>query len=264
MILCFSGTGNSRYAAKLIAAQTGDRLISINSALRKRELDRANAAFEYNSSSPWVVVCPTYCWRIPRVVEAFLRESHFTGSKDFYFFLTCGDSTGAAAKHAEALCRELGYNFRGMGSVQMPENYIAMYSAPDYDEAQGIIRAAVGKIESAARLISLGRTLEDTNARFSPKPFADALCNVFYKLFVIDRKFSAKADCSGCGLCARLCPLANITISGDRPFWHGNCTQCMACICACPEDAIEYGRISRGKRRYYLEPDGSQKKGKNV
>ncbi len=262
MILYFSGTGNSRYAARLIASQTGDKLISINKALRARELDRANAAFEYNSVSPWVIVCPTYCWRIPTVVEDFLRESHFTESKDFYFFLTCGDSTGAAAKHAEALCRELGYNFKGMGSVQMPENYIAMYSAPDYDEAEGIIRSAVAKIESAARLISLGRALEDTNARFSPKFFADGLCKAFYGLFVNDRKFKAKADCNGCGLCAALCPLANITLSGGRPFWHGKCTHCMACISACPENAIEYGRISHGKRRYYLDPDGSQKKNK--
>ena len=259
MILYFSGTGNSRYAARLIAAQTRDGLISVNKALRARQLDRAKAVFEYKSASPWVIVCPTYCWRIPRVVESFIRESHFTGSRDFYFFLTCGDSTGAAAKHAEALCSELGYNFMGMGSVCMPENYIAMFSAPDYDEAEGIIRAAAGKIESAARLIALGKRLEDTNARFSPKPFADALCNVFYKLFVNDRKFKATGACTGCGLCADICPLANITLSGGRPFWHGNCTQCMACISACPAEAIEYGRISRGKRRYFLKSNGSQR-----
>lgn len=259
MVLYFSGTGNSRYAARLIAAQTGDSLISINKALRMRQLDRAKAAFEYSSSTPWVIVCPTYCWRMPRVVERFIRESHFTGSKDFYFFLTCGDSTGTAAKHAETLCNELGYRFKGMGSVCMPENYIAMFPSPDYDEAEGIIRSAVGKIESAARLIALGKHLEDPNARFSPRLFADTLCKVFYKLFVNDRKFKATSSCSGCGLCADICPLANITLSGGRPFWHGSCTQCMACISACPERAIEYGRISRGKRRYYLKPDGSQK-----
>ncbi len=28
------------------------------------------------------------------------------------------------------------------------------------------------------------------------------------------------------------------------------CTHCMACICGCPAEAIEYGSRSRGKARY--------------
>ena len=28
---------------------------------------------------------------------------------------------------------------------------------------------------------------------------------------------------------------------------------CMACICYCPKEAIEYGKKSRGKPRYHFE-----------
>jgi len=35
-----------------------------------------------------------------------------------------------------------------------------------------------------------------------------------------------------------------------KPHWLGNCTHCMACICHCPAEAIEYGKKSEGKRRY--------------
>ncbi|WP_455716369.1 EFR1 family ferrodoxin [Anaerosporobacter sp.] len=45
----------------------------------------------------------------------------------------------------------------------------------------------------------------------------------------------------------RLCSDKNLQYLG----WRGACTHCMTCICACPVSAIEYGDISKGKRRYH-------------
>lgn len=45
----------------------------------------------------------------------------------------------------------------------------------------------------------------------------------------------------------------NISLQNGRPVWGGSCTHCMACICRCPAEAIEYGRKSRGKPRYHFE-----------
>ena len=78
---------------------------------------------------------------------------------------------------------------------------------------------------------------------------------IFYSLFVKDKKFYAKDDCIGCGLCERLCPMDNIEIKNGKPVWKGGCTHCMACICSCPESAIEYGKISAGKPRYKCPED---------
>ena len=81
MILYFSGTGNSRYAASIIARETGDELVSINDMLRQRTRDPYNARYAFSSETPFVFVCPTYCYRVPRVVEQFLRDSRFAGSR---------------------------------------------------------------------------------------------------------------------------------------------------------------------------------------
>ena len=77
----------------------------------------------------------------------------------------------------------------------------------------------------------------------------------FYKIFVTDKKYFTKESCVGCGKCEAVCPLANIRMGDGHPQWGGNCTQCMACICGCPTQAIEYGKRSRGKTRYQCPKD---------
>ena len=49
------------------------------------------------------------------------------------------------------------------------------------------------------------------------------------------------------------CPLNNIRLENGKPVWGKNCTHCMACICYCPKEAIEYGKKSKGKPRYHFE-----------
>lgn len=260
MIFYYTGTGNSRYAASILSGQTGDELVSMNDVMRGRIQDPYNARYSFQSSSPLVFVCPTYCWRLPRVVEQFIRDSRFEGCRDAYFYLTCGSGTGAAEQYAKSFCRSVELNFMGLSSVKMPENFISMFKAPDYDEAQGILRASVSQIESAGRQIALSRPISDPNGSSGAGALLSKLNSPFYKLFVNDRRFKAGDGCTGCGLCERLCPLANIRLKEGRPQWNGNCTQCMACISACPANAVEFGSITAGKRRYYLFPDGRQKK----
>ncbi len=257
MVLYFTGTGNSRYAASIIARITGDELVCMNDLIRQRITDPYVAQYAFDSDRPFIFVSPTYCWRLPRVVEQFIRDSRFTGCRKVYFYLTCGSGTGDAARHAEELCRQLELEFMGLSSVILPENYIALFSAPSFDDAQGMLRAAVAPIESAARLMQLEKPIEDPNGRSGAA--GGKLNSLFYKLVVKDKKFSATDACVGCGRCVSLCPLANISLENGQPQWHGRCTHCMACIAACPEDAIEYGGASRGKRRYYLSAAGRQK-----
>ena len=256
MVLYFSGTGNSRFAAQAIARICQDELVSINKLMRQRVLDPYNTPYEFSSDSPFVVVCPTYCYHLPLVVESFLKDSRFVGSQEMYFFLTCGSGTGKAYDHAAQICREIGMRFMGLASAKMPENFITLFRAPEPDDAVGIVRASLTQAESASKQIMAGRMLTDVNAGIAvPEPFL----RLFYRCFVHDRLFTVKENCTGCGVCAALCPTVNIRMKDGVPTWGGNCTQCQSCIAICPNDAIEFGRRTRKKRRYYLYSDGRQK-----
>ena len=256
MILYFTGTGNSRYIAQLLAETCSDELVSVNRHMRQRKLDPYNAQYAFTSEKPFVIVCPTYCWHIPKVLEEFLLESRFVGSREMYFLLTCGSGTGAAAAHAEQICKELSMTFMGLASVLMPENFITLFRAPEADKAVGIIRAARPQVENIAQQILLHHMIRDS---YGGKGVPNLVYKLFYKTFVSDRKYRVKDTCTGCSACAKLCPMVNIRMKDHRPVWYGNCTQCQACIAVCPVDAIEYGLCTKGKRRYYLFADGRQK-----
>jgi MinD superfamily P-loop ATPase len=67
----------------------------------------------------------------------------------------------------------------------------------------------------------------------------------------MDKSFFADEKCTACGICAKLCPSINIAITDGRPAWQHRCEQCFACLQWCPEEAIQYGKNTKNKKRYH-------------
>ena len=244
MILFFTGTGNSEYAARRIGRITGETPVSLVNRIRSGDTS------PLESETPWVICAPIYAWQMPRIVHDHIAATELRGSRDVYFVLTCGGDTGNADKYARRLCESKGLNFRGLARVVMPENYIAMFSAPDEEEARRIIEKAVPGIDGAAELIKEGRDLPPVKKSPLAGFLSAAVNKGFYASAIRDKDFFATDACISCGLCAEVCPLGNIELRDGRPVWKGNCTQCMSCICRCPVKAIEFGKKSAGKPRY--------------
>lgn len=249
MICYFSGTGNSQLAAKQIAEHTHDEIFSINKSLKVGKIETLH------SERPFIFVVPTYAWRIPRVVEQWIRKTTFVGSQTAYFVLTCGDGCGNAATYVRTLCEKKGFRFQGLSPVVMPENYLAMFPTPEKEEAQAILERAKSQINALAIQIQDDKPFNKTKVSIVGRLESGPVNLLFYRFSVADRGFAASTECTTCGLCAKRCSLNNITIEGKQPRWHGNCTHCMACIGGCPTEAIEYKSKSKGRPRYYIMED---------
>lgn len=247
MIVYYTGTGNSGYAAKKIAEITGDSLLCMNE--RIRSLDTSGI----DVSGALVIVTPTYAWRIPRIAEKWLEETPAAGAEGAWFVMTCGDSIGNADGYNRALCERKGIRYMGTMLTVMPENYIALFNAPEKEEAEAIIRRADPVLEKAAALIAEGREFPQTKISLKDRFLSSTVNPYFYRFTVKADSFYAKDSCTGCSLCEKLCPLGNISLRDGKPVWGKECTHCMACICHCPAEAIEYGKASVGKPRYHID-----------
>ena len=247
MILCFSGTGNSKYVAQRIADALGDEILNLNDRIK------ASDTSTVETGERLIIVTPTYAWRIPRVVRDWLLKTKLHGAKQACFVMTCGSEIGNADKYNRDLCVEKGLVCMGTAQIVMPENYIAMFSAPQADEAREIVAKAEPSIDRAIAAIQHNQPFAPTRNNLYDRFMSGPVNLIFYKFFVNADALTVSDACIGCRQCAKRCPMNNVTLKDGKPVWGKNCTHCMACICYCPKEAIEYGKKSVGQPRYHFE-----------
>lgn len=242
MILAFSGTGNSLYVAKLLAASLGERLSVYPDSPASRPGERV------------VWVFPVYSWGVPPVVARWIASSApaLVQSGDHYAVMTCGDDAGLSAGRWRRLVAAAGGVAAGAFTVIMPNTYVLMkgFDTDPVEVADAKIAAAPARVAEIARSIENRFKGDDvTRGRFAWFKTA-----VIYPWFVrhamSPRPFHSTAGCVGCGICARSCPMSNIEMKDSRPAWGGDCAMCLRCYHICPHHAVAYGHATDGKSRY--------------
>ena len=247
MILFFSGTGNSKFVAQRIAVALGDKILNLNDRIKASDTSLVETGERV------IIVTPTYAWRIPRVVRDWLLRTEPRGAKRAWFVMTCGSEIGNANKYNRDLCAEKAISCMGTAQIVMPENYIAMFSAPQADEAREIVAKAEPNIDCVIASIQSNQPFAPARNNLYDRFMSGPVNPIFYKFFVKADAFTVSDACIGCGQCAKRCPMNNVTLKDGKPSWGKNCTHCMACICYCPVSAIEYGKKSVGQPRYHFE-----------
>ena len=135
MILCFSGTDNSRYIAKKIAAELEDEIVDVNAKIKAAK-----------PGENVIVVTPIYAWRIPRIVSDWLSKMKLLSAKRIWFVMNCGSEIGNASKYNSSLAERKHLCYMGTSQILMPQNYIAMSDAPQAEEARKIVKKDVPTI----------------------------------------------------------------------------------------------------------------------
>ena len=104
----------------------------------------------------------------------------------------------------------------GTAQIAMPENYIAMFSAPQADEARKIVAKAEPSIDRAIAAIQANQPFAPTRNKLYDRFMSGPVNPIFYKFFVKANAFTASSACIGCGQCAKRCPMNNVTLKDGK------------------------------------------------
>ena len=192
MVLYYSGTGNSKFIAKCIASALETDCLNLNERIKAE--DTSSVQTEENV----ILVTPTYAWRIPHIVSDWLEKVDLVSAKRIWFVMDCGSEIGNAAKYNQEFAAQKALTYMGTAQIVMPENYIALFSAPDKQEAKAIVENAKPAIRSIIDCIRNGMEFPAPRNNLYDRFMSGAVNPIFYKGIVKADAFTVSDACIGC------------------------------------------------------------------
>ena len=248
MIYYFSGTGNTEYTAKKIAAREGDIALPASDVITGKAITPLEGKTDVLG-----FVFPTYFYGLPIIAEDLLdalalSEVH---GRYIYLVMTCGQSTGNAAGIFAKLLRSRGCELSASYGLRMVDNYVPSFKIKDGKAIASRLEAADKALEAICESIHNRETGDHNTCKgIFPRIMSAALYPMYYN----GRKtepFIVSDKCTSCGRCARECPVNAISVESGRPVWQKErCVLCLRCLHRCPVSAIEYGRGTKNRGRY--------------
>lgn len=252
-----SGTGNSFRAAAWFAEEAKARGLST----RVIPLDAARPAEEIGRDQNELVgiVTPTHGFIAPWNVLKFAFALPRRPGVPAFALATQGcmkvgpvfiPGLSASATFIVALLMFLrGFSVRGVFSLDMPVNWIALHSGLKPSNVEAIIARARPRLAAFAARVLAGNPYWWTAGNVITFLLGLLLLPISLLYMAMGRFFLAKIffanpKCNGCEICARNCPVGAIIMRGKknpRPFWTYKCESCMRCMGFCPEKAVEAG-----------------------
>ena len=237
----FSGTGNSLFVAREIAGRIGGQLIPMSSVVTEEkirpEADAVGIVFP--------VYYATNDCGIPLIVNRFVHKLENLRSKYIFAVCTCGNMPGTAIENLEKQVHSqggelaAGFTFKMSDKPLTPERQekALVYQKEKLNAICEYVSARKkGKLETRGitRKIFLAPlfyvAIKPAFSRRYRKLAASPKMPFSALIPLADKSFQVDAKCSGCGTCAKICPVENIKMVEGKPEWQHHCETCLAWV----------------------------------
>ncbi|HRU06326.1 MAG TPA: EFR1 family ferrodoxin [Candidatus Brocadiia bacterium] len=230
----FSGTGNTLLVAQAMADVFRQRHVDVR-LMRLEASDPAQA----DPSRCLGLAFPVACFSTYPFIWRFIeRLPPGQATPAFMVDTLAGFSSGIVGP-LKKLIRSKGYAPIAARQITMPSNYFPRR----IDEAGNQAKRDRG----CAKARDYAAAILDGRAKWRRLPLvSDLLCRLSRSKALVGwlhahgAALSADpAKCVRCGLCAKLCPVRNITLD-PAPVFGMACELCMRCLAFCPKNAITF------------------------
>lgn len=244
IIYYYSGTGNSLWVARLLAAELGEtKLISM-----------AHMEEQHLASETEVVgmVFPVHIWGVPKMVLDTLKKLDQDPNRYFFAAAVNAGQVSRTLLQLKACLRSCGIKLSAGFDFVLPSNYIPWGGPGPIEEQRERFVQAKEKAISVSKIIARRESAPIEKGPLWQRVIFTLIYNLsFNSIAKSDRNFWADEKCNSCNICAQICPVKNVEIKEGKPAWQNHCEQCLACLQWCPKKAIQYGKKTGNYERYH-------------
>lgn len=273
----FSGTGNTLALASEIADIIGADLVPIAKAVKDDSIhiDADNICIAFPS-----YMAPVS--GLPLIVERFVKKIDNISELSIFAVCNCGGYESVNALPSlyklKQIVSKCGGKLVAEYSLRLPMNNL------DYDhipipinrDSEDIIRRSKAEIDTICKFVLKKKK---TRYKVFKRLFYHMMRPVYWLIKdsvikelkekahlsmdsdlpynelipLTDKSIVVDKTCTGCGICAWVCPVDNIKIVNQMPEFQHRCEMCFACDEWCPTDSIHHWSRANGIKYHHPE-----------